>query len=414
MMYNKGSTRKGNSMRKIFKVGLLFHSFSNSNLGVGALAISESELLKSICDRLNIDLEIISFEANVNDLYSDVTSANVRLKKTTYNPFRMIHYLNKCNLIIDATAGDSLTDIYGLKNFIRIFLIKYYSILAKPSVLLAPQTIGPYKSIITKIIANIYLSFVKKIFLRDELSKAVIPLRLMNKVIVATDMAFALPYKPTKKLKLKSKIAGFNISGLIYSGGFNLGRKDDFSYKRLCLNIIDLLIKEGYEVYLVPHVVGGINDDKDNDTKISMDLCSNVKRLKMAPLFKDPIEAKTYISQFDLFIGSRMHANIAAFSSGVLTIPLSYSRKFQGVFEPLGYKSTLDLRHMSENEIICQIKQILNNEKTIKTNIECATTLVTRKLRRYEAYLEKVILDISTDFSPKVVNKGERIETDEC
>jgi polysaccharide pyruvyl transferase WcaK-like protein len=379
-------------MRRFLKVGLLFHSFSNSNLGVGALAISECELLKRICDKLNIELEIICFEAKVNDLYSSATEAFVNLKQTTYNPFRMIKYLNDCNLIIDATAGDSFTDIYGLKNFIRVFLIKYYSILAKPSIVLAPQTIGPYRSNITKVIADIYLCFVKKIFIRDELSKAAIPTRIMNKVTVSTDMAFVLPFRRTKTLKAKSKIVGFNISGLLYSGGFNLNRNDDFSYRRLCLNIIDLLIKEGYEVYLVPHVVGGIDDSKDNDTKVTIDLCKNDLRLKMAPLFKDPIEAKSYISQFDLFIGSRMHATIAAFSSGVLTIPLAYSRKFKGVFEPLGYRTTLDLQYMSENEIIDQIKYILVNEKTIKSNIENTTTVVTSRLSRYEAYLEKVIL----------------------
>ncbi len=380
-------------MRKSIKVGLLFHSFSNNNLGVGALAISESEMLKRICDKLNVDLEIVCFEAKVNDLYSDATNALVRLKQTTKNPFRMIKYLNDCNLIIDATAGDSLTDIYGLKNFIRIFLIKYYSILAKPSVILAPQTIGPYRSKITRLIADIYLCFVKHIFIRDELSKSAIPKRLMKKVTVTTDMAFALPFRTAKTLKANSKAVGFNISGLLYSGGFCLDRSDDFSYKRLCLRIIDLLIEEGYEVYLVPHVVGGINDFKDNDTKITMDICKNDQRLKMAPLFKDPIEAKSYIRQFDLFIGSRMHATIAAVSSGVPTIPLAYSRKFQGVFEPLGYKATLDLQCLSENEIIDHIKQVLVNGITIKSNIQKANAIVTSKLNRYEAYLEKVILE---------------------
>ena len=399
----------GYSMRKILKVGLLFHSFSCKNLGVGALAISESELLKRICDRLNIDLEIVCYEWKVNDLYSDATHAKVRLKQTTYNPIKMIKSFNDCNLIIDATAGDSFTDIYGIKNFIRIFLIKYYSILAKPSIVLAPQTIGPYRNIFTKIIANIYLCFIKRIFLRDELSKSAIPKRLMKKVTVATDMAFALPFRPISILNAKFKTAGLNISGLLYLGGFLLDRRDDFSYKRLCSKIIDLLIEEGYEVYLVPHVVGGIDDVKDNDTKVIMDLCNNDKRLKMAPLFKDPIEAKSYISQFDLFLGSRMHATIAAFSTGVLTIPLAYSRKFQGVFEPLGYKSILDLQSMSEQEIIDQIKKMLKNEITMKSDINNANILVTKKMSRYESYLERLILEATKD----LVIRNARVKADE-
>lgn len=398
-------------MRKNLKVGLLFHSFSNSNLGVGALAISECELLQHICDRSNIELEIICFESKVDDLYSDATSAHVSLIQTSYNPIRMIRCFNECNIIIDATAGDSLTDIYGIKNFIRIFLIKFYSILSKPSIILAPQTIGPYRSKITKIIADIYLFFVKKIFIRDELSKTVIPTRLKNKVTIATDMAFALPYSPEKTLKANSKTVGFNISGLLYSGGFNLGRSDSFSYRKLCLSIIDMFINKGYEVYLVPHVVGGINDDVDNDTKISLDICKNDSRIKMAPLFKNPIEAKSYISQFDIFIGSRMHATIAALSSGVFTIPLAYSRKFQGVFDPLGYKTTLDMQYMSEKDILDQIKEILSKEIAIKSNIKHTTAVAKRKLYRYETYLEEVIRDIA--YEPKKAIKNERAKTDE-
>lgn len=400
-------------MIKILKVGLLFHSFSNTNLGVGALAISESEILKSICDKLNIGLEIVCFEADINGLYREATSAHVCLKQTSYNPIKMIKYFNDCHFIIDATAGDSLTDIYGLKNFIRIFLIKYYSVIAKPPIILAPQTIGPYRRKVTKFFADIYLSFVKRIFIRDELSKSVIPKGIKSKVTVATDMAFALPYNPSKTLNSKSKTAGFNISGLIYSGGFNLGRDDGFSYKRLCLNIIDLLIGKGYEVILVPHVVGGINDDKDNDTKVSMDLCSNDQRIKMAPLFKDPIEAKSYISQFDLFIGSRMHATIAALSSGVLTIPLAYSRKFIGVFEPLGYKETLDLQYMSENKIIEQIKQIIMNKKIIISDIEGISTAAIGKLSKYKTYLEELILEKINENTSKELIGSERIKTDE-
>jgi polysaccharide pyruvyl transferase WcaK-like protein len=88
-----------------------------------------------------------------------------------------------------------------------------------------------------------------------------------------------------------------------------------------------------------------------------------------------------------------MHATIAAVSSGVPTIPLAYSRKFQGVFEPLGYKSTLDLRCMSENDIVDQIKQSLLNGTSIKSYIENAKQEVTSKLCKYEMYLEKVILE---------------------
>lgn len=138
----------------------------------------------------------------------------------------------------------------------------------------------------------------------------------------------------------------------------------------------------------MPHVVGGMDDSKDNDTKIAMQLCDNDKRLNMAPLFKDPIQAKSYISEFDLFLGSRMHATIAALSSGVPTIPLAYSRKFRGVFEPLGYDETINLSEMDEDEIIEQIKFVIDNIDVViaKTNTIRDTALT--KFSVYEKYLK--------------------------
>lgn len=91
----------------------------------------------------------------------------------------MIRSLNECDILIDATGGDSFTDIYGLKKFIAIFLIKYFSIMAKPSVILAPQTIGPYSNSYINLIVNFYLRFVKQIFIRDELSKHALSDKLM-------------------------------------------------------------------------------------------------------------------------------------------------------------------------------------------------------------------------------------------
>ena len=61
-------------------------------------------------------------------------------------------------------------------------------------------------------------------------------------------------------------------------------------------------------------------------------------RAIVAPAFRTPVEAKSYIAGMDFFAGARMHACIAAVSSGVPVYPLAYSRKFNGLFvETLGY-----------------------------------------------------------------------------
>lgn len=162
-------------MGKKITIGLLFHSFCSSNLGVGALALSQCRIIESICSELNIEVEILSYESNINDKYTDCTNLNIILKKSSLSPFVMIKSLKQCDLIIDATGGDSFADIYGMKNFVAIMMIKYYSIFSGVPIILSPQTIGPFNKRISKIVSNIYLRFVKMIFLRDELSISSIP-----------------------------------------------------------------------------------------------------------------------------------------------------------------------------------------------------------------------------------------------
>ena len=64
------------------------------------------------------------------------------------------------------------------------------------------------------------------------------------------------------------------------------------------------------------------------------------------------MEAKSYISRMDVLIGSRMHATIASFTSGVPTIPVAYSRKFAGFFGNLDYPVLVDLAEMGTQPAI--------------------------------------------------------------
>ena len=77
-------------------------------------------------------------------------------------------------------------------------------------------------------------------------------------------------------------------------------------------------------------------------------------------------------ANMDFFIGSRMHATIGAVSSGVSTIPISYSRKFEGLFETLGYNVSVDGRKLNTDEAVNKIKSYLKDEQLLKTSIKMA------------------------------------------
>ena len=73
------------------------------------------------------------------------------------------------------------------------------------------------------------------------------------------------------------------------------------------------------------------------------------------------MEAKSIISAMDIFIGARMHATIAAISSGVATIPFSYSRKFEGLFNYLNYPYVISGRSETTEAAIAKTKKWIEN-----------------------------------------------------
>ena len=79
-----------------------------------------------------------------------------------------------------------------------------------------------------------------------------------------------------------------------------------------------------------------VNSDalpQDDDRRVAQKLAEEFPGVVQVAAFASPSAAKSYISGLDFLIAARMHACIAAFSSGVPVIPVAYSRKFTGLFE---------------------------------------------------------------------------------
>ena len=98
-------------------------------------------------------------------------------------------------------------------------------------------------------------------------------------------------------------------------------------------------------------------------------------------LFETPVEAKSFISRLEVFIGARMHATIAAFSSGVPVIPVAYSRKFKGLFENCQYDIGVDLTKMDLNDSVMRMEQYADNIEKLKEKVSESSKIA------YERYM---------------------------
>ena len=137
-------------------------------------------------------------------------------------------------------------------------------------------------------------------------------------------------------------LVGLNVSGLLYADATRNTFEHSASsldYSSLVLELIRVLIEEeAVDVLLIPHVYGQSGESDVAAIGRIMDRLATryVDRLYSLEGGLDQNEVKYVIGQCDLFIGSRMHACIAALSQSIPAVGIAYSDKFSGVFASAG------------------------------------------------------------------------------
>lgn len=374
-------------VEKKIRVGFVTHSYSRGNFGLCALAFGEQAVIERACQTLGVDYEIVCFETGIHHPCND---EKVKLEEYNLRNFIMsARQFSKCDLIFDITGGDSFSDIYGIKLFLVNYFIKIAVLLSGAKYISAPQTYGPFKHSWVKVLSNFYLSKAIGIYGRDKLSGDALTIKNLERIKCVADLGFALPF--LQQPKFHKLTVGFNINGLLYQDNSLLG--EGGSYRELCEIIIKRCQLLGYEVVVVPHVVAD-TPTIDNDYFVSVDIAKK-HGLKEPPFFQNPKEVKSYISQCHFFVGSRMHATIAAVSCGVPTLPLAYSRKFKGVYDSIQYPHTMDLRMNSHDEIFDKLEEMLTKGfKQATDDVTNALQIVKKKTDEYVNDIIGVIKNI--------------------
>lgn len=372
------------------RIGLYGLDFTSNNLGCGALSYGFVSLLEEIFkDRADIelvcfddiDLEALKQVVNVKNI---VCKKAPRISVKSLNGIRkQIEEYKKCDVIFDFTAGDSFSEIYGKKTFYTRTLRKEMVVQSGTPLVLGSQTYGPYNSLLVKKFAAHVIKNSYKVFARDSISSKLVKEISGKDAIRTVDVAFMLPFEKKQEKDQLFRI-GFNPSGLLWSGGYvgdnQFGLK--FNYRDFCLKCIDELLKiPNTKIYLIAHVRSNNFDSRDND----LVACEHIKKafpdVIESPFFQTPMEAKSYISCLDYFIGSRMHATIAAFTTKVVTIPVAYSRKFVGLYNDLQYPYIVDATKDSSEEAIEKILRLIREETGIKKDLEKSYIIAENKKR---------------------------------
>ena len=387
--------------RRPIRACLIMHSTRSDNLGVGALTVAEVEILRDLSARIGRAIEITVVDwKDARAPY--VSGPDVRIVDMTgrflADPRGFLALARRSDVVIDIGAGDSFADIYGGKRLNRMFAMKVAAHLARTPVVMAPQTIGPFRKPLSKALARLTMRLSAVVAARDRLSSdCVRDLGVAHAgVIEASDVALRLPYDAPARLAGGPVRVGLNVSGLLMNGGYT-GRNEfglSMDYPGLIRAILGHFRAhpDGCEVHLVPHViVPGGRMAREDDYRASEALAAEFPGTVLAPAFASPSEAKSYIAGMDFFMGARMHACIAAFSSGVPVVPMAYSRKFEGLFGTIGYARTVDCTAETGEAILGRIAAAYEDRATVAAEAAAALARGRARLAAYDAALEGVL-----------------------
>ena len=387
--------------KRPLRICLIMHSTRSDNLGVGALTVSDVAILRDIARTIDRAIEITVMDWK-DPRQSYVTGSDIRIVdldgKTMLNPFGYFAQALRSDMVIDIGGGDSFADIYGGRRLRRMFILKYLTHLARTPLVMAPQTIGPFTKPVSRFMARLSMRLCAIVATRDTLSTAAArEMGVTRPIIEASDVALRLQFDPPSPRAGGPVRVGLNVSGLLMGGGYTghneFALKSD--YPVLVRDIIRFFQGRSCEVHLVPHVIVATGAMVgEDDMRASMMLAAEFLGTVLAPSFKTPSEAKSYIAGMDFFLGARMHACVAAFSTGVPVVPMAYSRKFAGLFGSIGYDRTVDCTAETAAAILSKVTKAFDDRSTLATEATIALRRGTAKLAAYEDALKKLMISL--------------------
>lgn len=324
-----------------------------------------------------------------------------RARKWIVDRSAWVRALVDADFVGDIRGGDSFSDIYGVKNFLMGCLPVLSVIWVRGGIHLLPQSYGPFRSRLARRLARYILLRTESIWSRDRIGLEVVA-RLTGgrrRPELCPDVAFALtaitPELPvaTPPIALGdgTTLIGLNVNGLVYNGGYT--RSNMFGlrldYPLFVEELVkDLLSDPSNRVLLVPHTAapsGHVESDTEACRKVLESLPLTLRgRAHLLSCEYDQHELKGIIGRCDFFVGSRMHACIAALSQGVPTVGVAYSPKFAGVFETVGASEwVVDGRTTPPEEALERVRALFGAREANRIILTARVAGARRDLERH-------------------------------
>ncbi len=303
------------------------------------------------------------------------------IKRNILNSDPVTAAYQQADAVVSLAAGDSFSDIYGIRQYLSVYLFSLLAIILKRPLIFFPQTIGPFNKSIGKILARYSLRRAKLVFTRESFSTDMVKKLCGNSFPVneKVDMAFLMkPAEITRPKQIRVRpVVGLNVSGfLIFSpSGKNLIK--DYDHLTFMRDLVKVFTnKYDVNVMLVPHdyELDGVTEDDLRACETLYASLSDSEKTKVTVIreFLSAPELKANIGECDFFVGARLHACIAALSMGVPTVPIAYSYKYLGILHSMDLDDFVvcDPKKESPEAMILKIQQSFENRAFLRHHLE--------------------------------------------
>lgn len=289
------------------------------------------------------------------------------------------------DFVVELNFGDVFTDVhYGRKlwvfNTLRLFAI----VISGKPIYLFPQSIGPFKSLISKALARIILKRVRIVAVREKYSLVnVKSLGIASKVSLVPDAGFrsssvnadrALDILKAEGLNSEqnTKLIGLCVSPYYFSLPFM--KQSALALNRFVEIIGDIIHEFDATVVFIPHDMS--NDGTSFDCRqLSFLMRSMLKNKDRAIVLAKDYTVEEFwgvIGLCNITISMMTHPVIASLRAGVPVTAVTYSHKTGGIMSMFGlegYVFTLEaFVHM--NVGIGTVRKLLQHRVRISQNLK--------------------------------------------
>lgn len=345
--------------------------------GLEAATILDNGGNKTFESEPNLSTQTMAFKPGKR-IYQASNMHQVRLRQLFGLPSPLLEAIRNADALLDVSGGDSFTDIYGPARFEQVLMPKLMAVDVGTPLILLPQTYGPFlfkrsRQLARKVILASKLAYARDIDSYNNLKELLGDDFDAQKHRLGVDLAFGLPAITAKN---KQYSVGLNVSGLLWnnpeSAVKQFGLKCD--YQEVLIGFCKALLESGVRNFLlVPHVrpSGGSECDLVAARALKAALPAYFSdRVSIETEANSPEALKGVIAQTEWFAGSRMHATIAALSSGIPACNLAYSMKARGVFDSCSQaEQVVDLRSHTTKEMIESLLKSYVNRATLKRQL---------------------------------------------